>query len=200
MERNTLFRSRARDGGRTSDRRDDPARSPSTSRRPTSTTCATDSTGLAGPTSSRAMSTTASSSRMSGRFTTTGGPLRLAIGRVAHQRASAVHDRDRRPERPLPPRPLPRAERAPADRDPRLAGLDRSSSSTSSARSATPGQRRRPGRRVRPRHPIDPRLRAVRPDPRARLEQLSDRGRRGRSSCVASATTAMARRATTQAR
>ena len=50
--------------------------------------------------------------------------VRLAGDRGADQRPSAVHDRDRRPERPLPPRPLPRAERAAADRDPRLAGLD----------------------------------------------------------------------------
>ena len=111
-----------------------PARSPSTSRRPTSTTCAIDSTGRGGPTSSPATSMTGSSSR-------TSAPSRLLADRYdwratearinAHpqftteidgQNVHFLHVRS----------PEPNA--LPADGDPRLAGLDRSSSSTSSAR------------------------------------------------------------------
>ena len=79
-----------------------------------------------------------------------------------------VHDRDRRPEHPLPPRPVPRAGRAAADRHPRLARLDRRSSSTSSAAHRPAGARRRPGRRLPSGHPVAARLRALRPDARAR--------------------------------
>ena len=64
----------------------------------------------------------------------TGARLRLARHEARAERVPAVHHRDRRAEHPLPARALARAGRAAADPDPRLAGLDRRSSSTSSAR------------------------------------------------------------------
>ena len=107
--------------------------------------------------------------------------VRLAGDRGPDQRPSAVHDRDRRPERPLPPRPLARAERPAADRDPRLARLDPRVLRHHRAAQRPAGPRRRPGRRVRPRHPVDARLRPLGPDPRARLEPTTGSPRRGSS-------------------
>ena len=71
--------------------------------------------------------------------------LRLARGRGPDQRLPAVHDRDRRPARPLPPRPLARAGRAAAHRDPRLARIDRRVPRHHRPADRSPEPRRRPG-------------------------------------------------------
>ena len=92
------------------------------------------------------------------------GPLarRLRLARVGGpaEPVPPVHDHDRRPEHPLPPRPLARARRAPAGRDPRLAGLDRRVHRRDRTAVRPAGARRRPGRRVRPRDPVPSRLSA----------------------------------------
>ena len=107
--------------------------------------------------------------------------LRLAVPRGAAQRLSAVHDRNRRPERPLPPRSLTRAERVPAHRHARLARFDRRVPRRDRSAERPTRARRRPRRRVRPRDPLDARLRILGPDPRARLEPLPDRRGVGRT-------------------
>ena len=97
--------------------------------------------------------------------------LRLARRGSRDQPASAVHDRDRRPDHPLHPRQVGGEERHAAAADPRLAGIDRRVPRRHRAADQS-GRAWRQGRGcLRRRHPLAPRLRLFRPDPRGRLEQ-----------------------------
>ena len=101
--------------------------------------------------------------------------LRLARPRSRDQPASAVHDRDRRPDHPLHPREVGREERHAAAAHPRLAGLDRRVPRRDRAADRS-GRPWRQGRGcVRRRHPLAARLRLLGPDPRGGLEQRPDR-------------------------
>ena len=101
--------------------------------------------------------------------------LRLASGRGPDQPVPAVHDRDRRPAHPLPPRSFARARRVAADRDPRLAGIDRGVPGHHRTAYGSPEPWWRPRERFPPRHPVHAGLWLLWPYPRARLEPLSNR-------------------------
>ena len=146
-------------------------RSRLTSRRPTSTTCTTGWPAPAGPTSCPASAGTygVPLALPAGAGRVLAHRLRLARARGRAQRVPAVHHRDRRPEHPLPARPLARAGRAAADPHPRLARLGRRVPRRHRPADRPARPRRRPGRRVPPGDPVDPRLRLLRPDRRDRL-------------------------------
>jgi hypothetical protein len=115
------------------------------------------------------------------RCTTPGGPEYDWRATEARINASpAVHDRDRRPERPFPPRPLARADSPAADRHPRLA---RSILEFFDVIGPARDPRRTGGDRPTRSILVIPSIPATasRSDPRARLEQLPDRAAVGRA-------------------
>ena len=88
--------------------------------------------------------------------------LRLARGRGAAQRVPAVHHRDRRARRPLPPRALPEPNALPLLLTHGWAGSIVEFLDADRSAHRSPRARRRPGRRVPRRDPVAARVRVLR--------------------------------------